>query len=248
MGLAENGCGISTQRITPARAFRQSQNALLPCLVCKPVPVLLKCFQSDKQAGVRQHENAGARVGRGTSDGGGLEREGRHRGALAGRRGVLRAGAGRGAAPRPVPVDRRGRQGGDGLCAVLPARAAAGGGSRGHGGALHPQRRGSPGAKDGTGAGGRGVLRPRPVRAGAFGDRQRGGARDPAGGEICRRLHRNRGDPRRPRLAEHGCEKIRRALRPGGLRGLHPAHAAREAALSGRHAPDAAAQGAARRF
>ena len=43
-------------------------------------------------------------------------------------------------------------------------------------------------------------------------------------------------------------KKIRRALRPGGLRGLHPAHAAREAALSGRHAPDAAAQGAARRF
>lgn len=68
------------------------------------------------------------------------------------------------------------------------------------------------------------------------------------GGEIRPRLHRNRGDPRRPRLAEHGCEKIRRALRPGGLRGLHPAHAAREAALSGRHAPDAAAQGAARRF
>ena len=43
--------------------------------------------------------------------------------------------------------------------------------------------------------------------AGAFGDRQRGRARHPAGGEICRRLHRNRGDPRRPRLAEHGCEK-----------------------------------------
>lgn len=42
---------------------------------------------------MRQHENAGARVGRGTSDGGGLEREGRHRGALAGRRGVLCAGA-----------------------------------------------------------------------------------------------------------------------------------------------------------
>lgn len=53
--------------------------------------------------------------------------------------------------------------------------------------------------------------------------------------------------------ADHGWQsmdvkKIRRALRPGGLRGLHPAHAAREAALSGRHAPDAAAQGAARRF